>query len=362
MLTPGKSLMNTRREKERESRRNDILDVAEQVFRRKGYHLATTEEIARDSGFSVGTLYNFFTDKEGLYAAVLDRLGHQLLARLENTVLRQRQASAALEELIKLRLYNHVRDRLFFQAFSSEGQLGIQPDPASLPRSIAALYEKYTRYVEGIFARALDQAKLTGLDPMHLVLSMEAMVNVYMGYWTRAGRAASVESTAAHIAEILLSPVMLQRIGNLSAEERSLSAEAREIKISRFDLDRLKELITVARCFGKPEDTVYLNELEMRLRGAKEVNPQEVPPDLVTMNSIVRLHELESGREIVCALVFPIDAESKEENVSILSPLGTALLGNRCGDVFEVKAKPSAKRFRVQALTYQPEAAGDFHR
>lgn len=362
MLTPGNSLHVTRREKERETRKTEILDAAEQVFRKKGYHLSTTEEIARDSGFSVGTLYNLFMDKEGLYAEVLERLGTQLLARIENVVLRQRNARTALEELLKLRLCNHLRDRLFFQAFSSEGQLGIQPDPARLPRRVTALYDKYIRYVEGIFEHALEREQLTGLNALHLVLGMEALINVYMGYWTRVGRAASVESTAVHIREILLSPVTLERIGALPPEEDREDPGQREINISRFDLERLKELITVARCFGRPDGIAYLGVLEHRLRGAKIVNPREVPPDLVTMNSAVRLQEVENGREMTCVLVFPIDEESKYENVSILTPLGTALLGNRVGDLFGVEDSKGTHQYCVQEILYQPEAAGDYHR
>ena len=362
MLSSGNPLIPLRRERERQGRKNEVLDAAEQIFRRKGYHLATTEEIARDAGYSVGTLYNLFTDKEGLYAAVLERSGEQLLARLASTVLRQRNPHAALEDLIKLRLYNHVRDQLFFQAFSCEGQLGIQPEPSRLPRAVSGLYDKYLQHVESIFARALERENLTGLAPLPLALGMEAMINVYMGYWTRAGRSGSVESTAAHIRDILLSPVTLARIGALASDELPRGPEPPEINISRFDLERLKELITVARCFGKSEDAPHLDELETRLRAARVVNPRDVPPDLVTMNTVARLGDLDTQREIICALVFPIDAECKNENVSILDPLGTALLGHRRGDVFAVQEQDGARQYQVREILYQPEAAGDYHR
>lgn len=362
MLADGSSLVSARKEREKERKAAEILDVAEQLFRKKGYHLTTTEEIARESGFSVGTLYNIFTDKEGLYAAILERMGREILARLENTVLRRRDPQAAVEELIKIRLFNHVRDRLFFQAFSSEGELGIQPEPSRLPRHVVALYSKYTHYVENLFKQAIRDQGLAAPNTFHMVLGLEGMINAFMGYWTRLGQSDSLDSTARHIKGILLSPVTLERIGALQKPEEPPSAEYRQVNISRFDLDRLKELITVARCFGKISAAPYLAELEARLSGARVVNPRDVPAELVTMNSVVELHDIEHGCMLVCALVFPIDAESKEENTSILSPLGTALLGSQVGDVIEVRDTKGVARYRIERILYQPEAAGDYHR
>ena len=62
----------TRKERERERHRREMLEAAERVFVRKGYHDATVEEIAQEAEFAVGTLYNFFKGKDDLYARVVE--------------------------------------------------------------------------------------------------------------------------------------------------------------------------------------------------------------------------------------------------------------------------------------------------
>jgi regulator of nucleoside diphosphate kinase len=349
------------RERDKDLQRLALVEAAEHVLKTKGYYLTTIEEIARDAGYSVGTLYNLFGSKESLYAEVIEGIGRQLIARLEHTALRKWDPDKAVEELIKIRLYNYHKDRLFFQAFSSEGQLGIQLGSTELPPRVTALYDKYLGSAQGLFKRVLDHEGIVGPNPMHLVLSLEAIIQVFMGYWTRPSQSDSTEQIARHIKEILISPITLQRIGAIHVSNGPCDAERREIHISRFDLERLKELIEVAKCFGSENQQSHLADLESELGNAKVVSPREVPPDLVTMNSVIQLRDLDSGQESVCALVFPRDAESKRENTSILSLLGTALFGARVGDIVTVNERKGAKRHRVEALLYQPEAAGDYH-
>ncbi|HET9213096.1 MAG TPA: GreA/GreB family elongation factor [Thermoanaerobaculia bacterium] len=59
--------------------------------------------------------------------------------------------------------------------------------------------------------------------------------------------------------------------------------------------------------------------------------------------------------------VFPHEADYKEGRISILAPLGTALLGFRVGDVVEWRMPAGTRTLRIEELLYQPEAAGDFH-
>ena len=284
-----------------------------------------------------------------------------MLARLDNAVLSERDTDEAIESLIKLRLYNYIKDRMFFQPFSCDGDLGLPPDPARLPRHVVALYQRYLDEVAGLFRRALEHASIKDLNPYHLALSLEGLINAFMGYWSKPRQSDSLAQAAEHIKNILLSPVDLKRVTSLREAEQAALAAPRQIYMSRFDMERLKELIAVARAFGRDDCQPHLDELDAALLHPKVVNPKEVPADLVTMNSRVRLREMPDGNDLVCRLVFPKDADSADENLSILDPLGTALLGNRVGDVFEVRAPQGAKTYRLEEILYQPEAAGDYH-
>jgi regulator of nucleoside diphosphate kinase len=135
-----------------------------------------------------------------------------------------------------------------------------------------------------------------------------------------------------------------------------------KIYISEFDLKRLKELIKVAEEFGDKRDVQYLQELDGELDRADLVKPQEIPNDVITMNSTFRLRDLDKGEEAVYTLVFPGEADSAKGKISILAPIGTAVLGYRLGDMIEWEVPAGLKRFKVEEIVYQPEAAGDYHR
>jgi regulator of nucleoside diphosphate kinase len=135
-----------------------------------------------------------------------------------------------------------------------------------------------------------------------------------------------------------------------------------KIYISEFDLKRLKELIKVAEEFGDKRVVRYLAELDEELDRAESMKSQEIPNDVITMNSTFRLRDVDTGEKAVYTLVFPGEADSAKGKISILAPIGTAVLGYRLGDTIEWEVPAGRKRFKVEEMMYQPEAAGDYHR
>ena len=134
----------------------------------------------------------------------------------------------------------------------------------------------------------------------------------------------------------------------------------RDIYITEFDLKRLLELVQVGITF-KGKDGEYLQRLEQELDRAHVVEMTAIPHDVITMNSRVRLLDLYTGEERLCALVFPSDANIELNKISVLAPIGTAMLGYRVGDVIEWEVPAGLKRLRIDEILYQPEAAGHYH-
>jgi regulator of nucleoside diphosphate kinase len=134
-----------------------------------------------------------------------------------------------------------------------------------------------------------------------------------------------------------------------------------KIYISEFDMKRLKGLIKFAEERWDKRAVQYLEELDEELDRAEVVKPEEIPTDVITMNSTFRLSDLDSGEEVVYTLVFPAKADSTTGKISILAPIGTAVLGYRVGDTIEWEVPAGLKRLRVDEVVYQPEAAGDYH-
>ena len=136
--------------------------------------------------------------------------------------------------------------------------------------------------------------------------------------------------------------------------------EQRTIHITENDLRRLKEFLQDGRRvkLRKNED---LDHLEAELARAKVVPAKDVPADVITMNSSVQLVDLDTHEETTYTLVFPKDADMSRGKISVLAPIGTAMLGYRVGDTFTWKVPQGVRRFQVKKVLYQPEAAGDLH-
>ncbi len=129
--------------------------------------------------------------------------------------------------------------------------------------------------------------------------------------------------------------------------------------ISSLDADRLDRML-----HGLPPDAFAGRQaLEAELLRANVVEPSEVPEDVVTMNSTVRFRVLNSGEVFTLTLVYPKDMDDTGAKISILAPLGTALLGLSQGDEIDwPKPGGGVVRVRIEEVAFQPERAGRYHR
>lgn len=131
----------------------------------------------------------------------------------------------------------------------------------------------------------------------------------------------------------------------------------RDIYLTDLDLKRLRELIETARRFNQ-YDPADLAELAAELARAQVVPSAQVPAEVITMNSTVCLEDLENGEEMTYTLVFPNEADIDQHKISVLAPIGTALLGYRVGDTVEWPVPGGISRLQVKQILYQPEANG----
>lgn len=130
------------------------------------------------------------------------------------------------------------------------------------------------------------------------------------------------------------------------------------IYITEIDMDRLQNLLDSME--SSKRNKAHMRELEQELLRAHVVPSNEIPPDVITMNSRVRLKDMDSGEETEYMVVYPSNADPDSNKISILAPVGTALIGYRAGDIIEWKVPSGVKRLSVEEIVYQPEASGDF--
>jgi regulator of nucleoside diphosphate kinase len=130
------------------------------------------------------------------------------------------------------------------------------------------------------------------------------------------------------------------------------------IIVSSEDLKRLEVLLrSLSDTF--PEEEALRAELDR----ADVVAPDQMPPSVVTMNSKVRVAIQPSGKEFELTLVYPKDMDATPGKISILAPVGSALLGLSVGQEIEWSV-PGGNiiRVRIVEILYQPERAGEYNK
>lgn len=133
----------------------------------------------------------------------------------------------------------------------------------------------------------------------------------------------------------------------------------RSIVMSSFDHSRLSDMLATMPA-AEFRNRRELQVLSDELKGAEIVPPDQVPEDVVTLNSSVVVRDLDTGETETFTIVTPEESAPMEGRMSILAPLATALIGYRVGDTVTVRA--GLTTVRIESLVYQPERAGHFDR
>jgi regulator of nucleoside diphosphate kinase len=123
--------------------------------------------------------------------------------------------------------------------------------------------------------------------------------------------------------------------------------------ITDVDLERLLPVLD-------RHDGAVIHALQSELQRARIVAQTDVPADVVTMNSEVVCEDVTTGAQRAIRVVYPQDVDVLAGRISILAPMGAALLGLRVGQEIFWRVAKGLKRVRVVAIRYQPESAGDF--
>ena len=135
-------------------------------------------------------------------------------------------------------------------------------------------------------------------------------------------------------------------------------AKKPDIVLSSRDLNRLEALLDEL-----PADHIGGQALQEELIRAEVMEPEQMPASIVTMNSTVRFVIEASGEEFCQTLVYPKDADGSSEHISILAPVGSALLGLSAGDSIEwPRPGGGSTTVHIKAVVEQPERDGEYHR
>jgi regulator of nucleoside diphosphate kinase len=125
-------------------------------------------------------------------------------------------------------------------------------------------------------------------------------------------------------------------------------------------MKRLRALVSSQEIQNNEYGRLMLS-LKNELDRAVVVASEEIPNNVVTMNSQIHLTDLDKNEEIVFTLVFPGKADFEKNRISVLTPVGTAIIGCRVDDIIDIEVPSGRTRLRINKILFQPEAVGDFN-
>jgi regulator of nucleoside diphosphate kinase len=132
-----------------------------------------------------------------------------------------------------------------------------------------------------------------------------------------------------------------------------------KILITVNDYQRLNGLIGFASLREKMPEIV--SRLNCKFKTAKMLSQDKISRSVITMNSRVLLQEISQGRQAEVTITYPQDADGREGKISVLSPIGLALLGREIDDTVSWKVPSGVGHFKIVKIIYQPEAVGHYH-
>jgi len=130
------------------------------------------------------------------------------------------------------------------------------------------------------------------------------------------------------------------------------------IYITECDFKKLNNLLETIET-SAAKDRVFIEQLRKEIERAQVVSADRISGNIVTINSEVLLQDMSTREEFACRVVFPSDADVDSGRISVLAPVGTALLGYKAGDIVSWKVPSGIRKLKIKEVLYQPESEGD---
>lgn len=192
----------SRKEREHEARRKEILDAALRLFSQKGYHQTSMSEIAKEAEFSIGTLYGFFKNKEELFftmfKAELEEISNQVKTSMNNAPGPQAKLQALAETLFG---YFEQKWQAFDIMFTARKDLDLTLKD-ELGETIHVMQLEFFKNLIGIIQEGIASGIFRALRPEEMALTFMGLINGSAFMWMEAGRAYSIRERVPDILDI----------------------------------------------------------------------------------------------------------------------------------------------------------------
>ncbi|MDD6791894.1 MAG: TetR/AcrR family transcriptional regulator [Thermobifida fusca] len=180
-------------------RREQIIDVATGLFRQKGYHATSLDDIADAIGFTKPAIYYYFKSKDDILFAIIDDIVDQGLRRIQAVASREASATERMHDLLventRVILENLNANTVFY---NERGLLSAEHE-----RAIRAREREYTKIVEDLYVEGVENGEFIDVDP-HIATSTLLGASIWSYRWFDPEGELSIDEIAEGIARILL--------------------------------------------------------------------------------------------------------------------------------------------------------------
>jgi AcrR family transcriptional regulator len=193
-----------RKEKEFRFRRAEILEQAEKLFARKGFHETTMAEIAGASGFSTGSLYHFFSGKEELYSIMVLEKVHLMYAEILDAVTREQTIRGKIKALVSSH-FEYVEHHIDFYRLLVGHESGLRSEGLkNLRESIVEEHLKHVVYIEDLLKEGIRKQVLRALDTKSLAKALMGVIAYFKFAWIMTCPGTTLSEKADDVVDIFL--------------------------------------------------------------------------------------------------------------------------------------------------------------
>jgi len=199
-----------RRERDRLQRRLDILQAAEIVFSRKGYHDASIEEIARAAEYGTGTVYLYFKDKEALYAELVEDKIRGMVEHIERAAAGASDPIEALRCVVRARMEFFDRNREFFRIYMNVRTEMGRPKGGKWEH-IVRLRDRYIELITRLVRAAQRRGLIRKGDARQFAVALTGIMRQLTRDWLRSNNGRSLTDSVDFVADLFLSGALAKR-------------------------------------------------------------------------------------------------------------------------------------------------------
>jgi len=199
-----------RRERDRLQRRLDILQAAEIVFSRKGYHDASIEEIARAAEYGTGTVYLYFKDKEALYAELVEDKIRGMVEHIERAAAGASDPIEALRCVVRARMEFFDRNREFFRIYMNVRTEMGRPKGGKWEQ-IVRLRDRYVELITRLVRAAQRRGLIRKGDARQFAVALTGIMRQLTRDWLRSNNGRSLTDSVDFVADLFLSGALAKR-------------------------------------------------------------------------------------------------------------------------------------------------------